>query len=104
MKVKPLNDRVLVIRIDDEQKTQGGIIIPDTVKEKPQKGRVVAVGPGKRGEDGKRLPLDLKVGDHVMFSKYAGTEIKIDDIEHLFMNESDILAVVNQPVRKNKEK
>ena len=104
MKVKPLNDRVLVIRVDDEQTTQGGIIIPDTVKEKPQKGRVVAVGPGKRGEDGKRLPLDLKVGDHVMFSKYAGTEIKIDDIEHLFMNESDILAVVNQPVRKNKEK
>ena len=95
MKVKPLNDRVLVIRIEDEQKTKGGIIIPDTAKEKPQKGRVVAVGPGKRGEDGKRLPLDVKAGDHVIFSKYAGTDIEINDVEHLFISESDILAVVN---------
>ena len=95
MKIKPLNDRVLVIRLDKENKTKGGIIIPDTAKEKPQKGQVVAVGPGKRGEDGKRFPLDVKEGDHVIFSKYAGTEININDVEHLFLSESDILAVVN---------
>jgi chaperonin GroES len=95
MKIKPLNDRVLVIRLDKENKSKGGIIIPDTAKEKPQKGRVVAVGPGKMGKDGKRFPIDVKVGDHVIFSKYAGTEIKFDDIEHLFMSESDILAVVH---------
>ncbi|MGD9106235.1 MAG: co-chaperone GroES [Desulfobacterales bacterium] len=95
MKIKPLNDRVLVIRLDKENKTKGGIIIPDTAKEKPQKGRVVAVGPGKRGEDGKRFPLDVKEGDHVIFSKYAGTEIKISDIEHVFMKETDILAVLD---------
>jgi chaperonin GroES len=95
MKIKPLNDRVLVIRLDNENKTKGGIIIPDTAKEKPQKGQVVAVGPGKRGEDGKRFPLDVKEGDHVIFSKYAGTEININDVEHLFLSESDILAVVN---------
>ena len=94
MKVKPLNNRVLVIRTEDEHKTKGGIIIPDTAQEKPQKGKVIAVGPGKMGEDGKRLPIDVKVGDHVLFSKYAGTEIKIDDIEHLFMKEEDILAVI----------
>jgi len=94
MKIKPLNDSVLVIRVEDEKKTKGGIIIPDTTKEKPQKGRVVAVGQGKMGEDGKRLPLDVKVGDHVIFSKYAGNEIKIDDIEHLFIKEADILVVV----------
>jgi chaperonin GroES len=86
---------VLVIRLDKENKTKGGIIIPDTAKEKPQKGRVVAVGPGKRGEDGKRFPLDVKEGDHVIFSKYAGTEIKISDIEHVFMKETDILAVLD---------
>lgn len=95
MKVKPLNDRVLVIRVDKENKSKGGIIIPDTAKEKPQEGKVVAVGPGKWGEDGKRIPPDVKAGDRVIFSRYAGTEIKIDDIEHLFMSESDILAVVN---------
>jgi chaperonin GroES len=95
MKIKPLNDRVLVIRLDKENKTKGGIIIPDTAKEKPQKGQVVAVGPGKRGENGNRFPLDVKEGDHVLFSKYAGTEININDVEHLFLSESDILAVVN---------
>ncbi|MGD2151230.1 MAG: co-chaperone GroES [Desulfobacterales bacterium] len=95
MKIKPLNDRVLVIRLDKENRSKGGIIIPDTAKEKPQKGRVVAVGPGKRGEDGKRFSLDVKEGDHVIFSKYAGTEINIDNVEHLFLSESDILAVVN---------
>jgi len=94
MKIKPLNDSVVVIRVENEKKTKGGIIIPDSTKEKPQKGRVVAVGQGKMGEDGKRLPLDVKVGDHVIFSKYAGNEIKIDDIEHLFIKEADILVVV----------
>jgi len=94
MKIKPLNDSVVVIRVEDEKKTKGGIIIPDSTKEKPQKGRVVAVGQGKMGEDGKRIPLDVKVGDHVIFSKYAGNEIKIDDIEHLFIKEADILVVV----------
>ena len=94
MKIRPLNDRVLVIRLDKENRSKGGIIIPDTAKEKPQKGRVVAVGPGKMGKHGKRFPLDVREGDHVIFSKYAGTEIKIGDIEHLFLSESDILAVV----------
>lgn len=94
MKFKPLNDRVLVIRTEDENKTKGGIIIPDTAKEKPQKGKVIAVGPGKMDENGNRIPLDVKVGDHVIFSKYAGNEIKIDNTEHVFMKEADILAVV----------
>ena len=94
MKLKPLNDRVLVIRTEDENRTKGGIIIPDTAREKPQKGKVVAVGPGKMGDNGSRIPLDVKVGDKVIFSKYAGNEIKIDDIEHVFMKETDILAVV----------
>ena len=94
MKIKPLNDRVIVIRTEDENKTKGGIIIPDTAKEKPQKGKVIAVGPGKIGENGNRIPLDVKVGDHVIFSKYAGNEIKIDNTEHVFMKEADILAVV----------
>ena len=94
MKIKPLNDRVLVIRTEDENRTKGGIIIPDTAREKPQKGKVVAVGPGKMGDNGSRIPLDVKVGDKVIFSKYAGNEIKIDDIEHVFMKETDILAVV----------
>ena len=94
MKIRPLNDRVLVVRVEEEQKTAGGIIIPDTAKEKPQQGKVVAAGPGKRGEDGQRTPLDVKVGDRVLFSKYAGTEIKIDGVEHLFMSEDDILAVL----------
>ena len=94
MKFKPLNDRVLFIRTEDENKTKGGIIIPDTAKEKPQKGKVIAVGPGKIGENGNRIPLDVKVGDHVIFSKYAGNEIKIDNTEHVFMKEADILAVV----------
>ncbi len=95
MKVKPLNDRVLVIRVDKENTSKGGIIIPDTAQKKSQEGKVVAVGPGKIGEDGKRIPLDVKAGDRVIFSRYAGTEIKIDDIEHLFMTESDIMAVVD---------
>ncbi len=94
MKIKPLNDRILVVRVEEEQKTAGGIIIPDTAKEKPQEGKVVAVGPGKIGDDGKRVPVELKEGDRVLFSKYAGTEIKIDGVEHVFMREDDILGVL----------
>jgi chaperonin GroES len=95
MNIKPLNDRVLVTRVEEEQKTAGGIIIPDTAKEKPQEGKVVAVGPGKRDESGKRVPLEVKKGDRILFSKYAGTEIKVDGEEHIFMSEDDILAVLN---------
>ena len=95
MKIRPLNDRVLVVRVEKEKKTAGGIIIPDTVKEKPQEGKVVAAGPGKLDDNGKRVPLDVKKGDRILFSKYAGTEIKIDGVEHLFMQENDILAILN---------
>jgi chaperonin GroES len=95
MKVRPVNDRILVIRIEEEKKTRGGIIIPDTAKEKPQEGKVVAVGPGKRDENGKRIPMEVKKGDRILFSKYAGTEIKIDGEEHIFMRENDILGVLN---------
>ena len=94
MKIRPLNDRVLVIREEEEQKSAGGIIIPDTAKEKPQRGKIVAAGPGKMGEDGKRVPLEVKAGDRVLFSKYAGTEIKLDGVEHVFMKEDDILSIV----------
>jgi len=94
MKVKPMNDRVLVVRVEEEQKTAGGIIIPDTAKEKPMEGKVVSVGPGKLDEKGKRVPMDVKKGDRVLFSKYAGTEIKMDGVEHLFMREDDILGVI----------
>lgn len=95
MKLKPLNDRVIVIRLEEEQKTAGGIIIPDTAKEKPQEGKIVAAGPGKLDENGKRIPLEVKEGDRILFSKYAGTEIKIDGVEHIFMKEDDILAVID---------
>lgn len=95
MKIKPLNDRVLVTRVEEEQKTAGGIIIPDTAKEKPQEGKVVAVGPGKTNERGERIPLAVKAGDRILFGKYAGTEIKIDGVEQIFMREDDILAVLN---------
>ena len=95
MKIRPLNDRVIVKRVEEEQKTVGGIIIPDTAKEKPQKGKIVAAGPGKRDDDGKRIPLEVKEGDRILFSKYAGTEIKINDEEHIFMREDDILAILN---------
>lgn len=94
MKIRPLNDRVLVLRENEEQKSAGGIIIPDTAKEKPQRGKVVACGPGKMGEDGKRTPPEVKVGDHILFGKYAGTEIKIDNVEHVFMREDDILSIL----------
>ena len=94
MKIQPLNDRILVVRIEEEEKTSGGIIIPDTAKEKPQEGRIVAVGPGKLDENGKRIPLDVKEDDRVLFSKYAGTEIKIEGVENLIMREDDILAIL----------
>jgi chaperonin GroES len=89
-----MNDRILVVRVEEEKKTAGGIIIPDTAKEKPQEGKVIAAGPGKMGEDGKRIPMELKKGDRVLFSKYAGTEIKIDGVEHIFMREDDILGIL----------
>ena len=95
MKIRPLQDRVLVKRIEDEvEKTKGGIIIPDTAKEKPQQGKVVAVGKGKVNDDGKLTPLDVKVGDTILFGKYSGSEIKVDGDEHLIMREEDILGVV----------
>ena len=94
MKIRPLNDRVLVVREEEEQKSAGGIIIPDTAKEKPQRGKIVAAGPGKMGEDGKRIPLEVKAGDRVLFAKYAGTDIELDDVEHVFMKEDDILSIV----------
>jgi chaperonin GroES len=94
MKIKPMNDRVLVLRVEEEQKTSGGIIIPDTAKEKPQEGKVIAVGSGKIGEDGKRVAPEVKVGDRILFSKYAGTDIKLDGVEHVFMRQDDILGVL----------
>jgi chaperonin GroES len=96
MKIKPLNDRIIVKRLEEEQKTAGGIIIPDTAKEKPQEGEVVAVGPGKRDDDGNRMALEVKEGDRILFGKYAGTEIKIDGEEHVFMREDDILGVLDK--------
>jgi chaperonin GroES len=93
MKIKPLGDRILVLGVEEEKKTKGGILIPDTAKEKPQEGKVIAVGPGKVNEKGERIPLDVKKGDRVLFGKYAGNEIKIDGVEHLIMREDDILAI-----------
>lgn len=95
MKMKPLNDRVLVKRLESEEKTAGGLYIPDTAKEKPSKGEVVAVGPGKAADDGKLIAMAVKKGDIVLFNKYAGTEIKLDGIEHLVMREDDILAIID---------
>jgi chaperonin GroES len=94
MKVRPLHDRILVKRIDQEAKSKGGIIIPDTAKEKPMEGRVIAVGGGKVNEEGKVTPLDVKKGDRILFSKYSGSEIKLDGEEHLIVREDDILAVL----------
>jgi chaperonin GroES len=94
MKIRPLNDRILVVRVEEEKKTAGGIIIPDTAKEKPQEGKVVAAGPGKVGEDGKRIPMEVKKGDRVLISKYAGSEIKVDGVEHIFMREDDVLGIL----------
>ncbi len=94
MSLKPLNDRVLVKRLESEEKTAGGLYIPDTAKEKPSKGEVVAAGPGKVADDGKKIPMTVKNGDIVLFNKYAGTEVKLDGIEHLVMREDDILAII----------
>ena len=95
MGVKPLSDRVLIMRIEDaEEKSSGGIIIPDTAKEKPQKGEVIEVGPGRKTDDGKQIALEVKKGDKVLFGRYAGTEVKIDGEEYLIMHESDILAII----------
>ncbi|MFB3884627.1 MAG: co-chaperone GroES [Thermodesulfobacteriota bacterium] len=94
MKVRPLRDRVIVKRLEEEEKTKGGIIIPDTAKEKPIEGKVIAVGDGRIKEDGKKIPLEVKKGDRVLFTKYGGNEIKIDGEEHLMMREDDILAII----------
>ena len=94
MKFRPLGDRVLVRRVEEEAKTKGGIIIPDTAKEKPQEGEVVAVGPGARDEDGKRVTMDVKAGDRILFGKWSGTEVKLDGQDLLIMKESDILGVL----------
>jgi chaperonin GroES len=96
MKFRPLHDRVVVRRIDSEEKTSGGIIIPDTAKEKPQEAEVVAVGPGARDETGKVQPLDVKVGDRILFGKWSGTEVKIEGQEYLIMKESDIMGVIEK--------
>ncbi len=94
MKFRPLHDRIVVRRIDAEERTRGGIIIPDTAKEKPQEGEVVAVGPGGRNERGELVPLDVKAGDTVLFGKWSGTEVKIDGVDYLIMKESDVMGVV----------
>ena len=94
MKIRPLHDRVIVKRVEEEEKTKGGIIIPDTAKEKPVEGKVIAVGDGKVADDGKKIPLEVKAGDSILFGKYAGTEIQIEGEEHLIMREDDIIAIV----------
>jgi chaperonin GroES len=94
MKVRPLNDRILVKRLEEEETTKGGIIIPDSAKEKPAEGEVIAVGKGKLSDKGERIKMDVKVGDRVLFSKYGGTDVKLDGIDHLIMREDDILAVI----------
>ena len=96
MAIRPLHDRVLIKRVEEEQKTKGGIIIPDTAKEKPQEGQIVAVGSGARDEAGKLVPLDVKAGDKVLFGKYSGSEVKVDGEEHLILREDDILVVIEK--------
>jgi chaperonin GroES len=100
MSFRPLHDRVLVRRVKEEEKTKGGIIIPDTVKEKPQEGKIIAVGTGTRGEDGKVTPLDVKAGDRVLFGKWSGSEVTIDGEELIIMKESDILGIVDKTTSK----
>ena len=96
MKIRPLQDRIIVKRIEEEDKTKGGIIIPDTAKEKPMEGEVIAAGTGKILENGKKQPLEVKAGDRILFGKYAGTDVKIDGIEHLIMKEDDILGIIEK--------
>ncbi|HEA67475.1 hypothetical protein LCGC14_2349280 [marine sediment metagenome] len=94
MKLRPLQDRILVLRVEEETTTKGGIIIPDTAKEKPAEGKVISVGNGKLGDDGKRVPLEIKKGDRILFGKYSGTEVKIEGEEHLIMREEDVLGII----------
>jgi len=96
MKIRPLHDRIIVKRLEEEEKTKGGIIIPDSAKEKPMEGKVIAVGNGKKTGEGKIVKMDVKAGDRVLFSKYAGTEVKIDGVEHLIMREDDILGIIEK--------
>jgi chaperonin GroES len=96
MKVRPLHDRLIVKRSEEEEKTKGGIIIPDTAKEKPIEGKVIAVGKGKIKKDGTKIPMEVKKGDRILFAKYAGTEVKIDGEEHLIMKEDDVIAIIEQ--------
>ena len=102
MAFRPLHDRVLIRRVESEEKSAGGIIIPDTAKEKPMEGEVVAVGPGARDETGKLIPIDVKAGDRVLFGKWSGTEVKIDGQELLIMKESDIMGIIDEPAAKKK--
>src|SRR5262245_45963379 len=103
MKFRPLHDRVVVRRVESEDRTAGGIIIPDTAKEKPQEGEVVAVGPGGRDETGKLIPLDVKAGDRILFGKWSGTEVKIDGQEYLIMKESDVMGIVEGKASSSKK-
>ncbi len=96
MKVRPLHDRLIVKRLEEEEKTKGGIIIPDTAKEKPVEGKVIAVGKGKITEDGTKIPMEVEKGDRILFAKYAGTEVKVDGEKHLIMKEDDVLAIIEQ--------
>ena len=102
MKFRPLHDRVVIKRIEAEEKTTGGIIIPDTAKEKPQEGEVIAVGPGGRDEAGQLIPIDVKVGDRVLFGKWSGTEVKLDGVEYLIMKESDLMGVLVEAQARRK--
>ena len=102
MSFRPLHDRVLVRRVEEEEKTAGGIIIPDTAKEKPSQGEVVSVGPGARDEDGKRVPMDVEAGDRILFGKWSGTEVKVDGEDLLIMKESDIMGVIVEKVKAKK--
>ena len=104
MKFRPLHDRVLLKRVDQEEKTAGGIIIPDTAQEKPMEGEVVATGPGARGDDGKLHALDVKAGDRVLFGKWSGTEVKVDGEEYLILKESDIMGVIEKSASKKTKK
>ena len=95
MKIRPLHDRILVERLEEKEVKKGGIIIPDSAKEKPQEAKVIAVGNGKVGDDGKKIPLDVKAGDRILFGKYSGSEVKIDGVEYLIMKEEDILGILD---------
>ena len=94
MKIRPLHDRILVKRIEEQEVKKGSIIIPDTAKEKPQEGKVIAVGTGKVGDDGKKIPLDVKAGDRILFGKYSGSEVKVEDEEYLILKEEDVLGII----------